>query len=73
MARMVFGGPGDGQVCFCEIDGRVLGGMQFGDSCAGATVQSLPFRYLGSMLVYYFFSRLVGLVISFSFCFCPML
>ena len=30
---------------FCEIDGeiggRALGGMQLGDSCAGATMQSL--------------------------------
>ena len=40
-------------MCFCEIDGRVLGGMQFGDSCAGATGQSLAFCYLGSMLVYF--------------------
>ena len=30
------GGPGDAQVCLCEIDGRELGGMQIGDSCAGA-------------------------------------
>ena len=34
-----FWGPGDGQgCCCCEIDGRVLGGMQFGDSCAGVTI-----------------------------------
>ena len=48
-AGAVLGSPG--QVCFCEIDGRVLGGMQFGDSCAAATVHALAFRYLGSMLV----------------------
>ena len=43
--RCCFWGPGDGQGCCCEIDGRVLGGMQFGDSCAGATI------FLGCCLV----------------------
>ena len=48
------GGFGDGRG-LCEIDGRVLGGIQFGGSCAGAKVQKCNcwhvFRYLGSMLI----------------------
>ena len=29
---------GEGQVCFCEIDGRVLEGMKSGNSCGGAVL-----------------------------------
>ena len=36
--RCCFEGLGENQVWFCEIDGKMLGGMQFGDSCSGSVL-----------------------------------
>ena len=49
-------GPGDGQACCCEIDGKILGGMPFLGILAQAlfwdAVLGCCLRcYLGSMLV----------------------